>query len=143
MGARSPSQRSFGLVDQLPHDVGYGQDFFDSSRSLSCPNQRFSTRSAAEPFDNFRPKAFSVPARLIPFSAPFIQKCSAQGSPDGAVSDRTEPWNDVVENLGLHRVFGMRLDDRLLPIIVNRRFFGREETGPYVDIKAAAMPRPS
>ena len=91
MGARNPSQRSFGLVDQLPHDVGYGQDLFDGSSGLSRPNQRFSTLSAAESFDKFRPKAFPVPAGLIPFTAPFIQKRSAQGSPDGAVSDRAQP----------------------------------------------------
>jgi hypothetical protein len=29
MGARNASQRSFGLVDQLAHDVGYGMcEFF-------------------------------------------------------------------------------------------------------------------
>ena len=65
MGARNPSERSFGLVDQLPHDVGYGQDFFDASSGLSRPNQRFSTMSAAEPFDDFRPEAFSVLALVF------------------------------------------------------------------------------
>lgn len=65
MGVRNLSQRSFGLADQLADDVGYRQDFFDSASGLSRPNQRFSTPSATEPFDNFRPKDFSVPERLI------------------------------------------------------------------------------
>ena len=72
IGARRPSQRGFGLVDQLPHNVGYGKDFFDSSSGLSRPNQRFSALSAPEPFDNFRPKACAVSARFIPFAAPFV-----------------------------------------------------------------------
>lgn len=90
MGARDSSQRSFGLVDQLPHDVGYEQGFFDSSGGLSRPNQRFSTLSAAEPFDNFRPKRRSLfrraSSRLLPHHpeteyAGFARRCRTRPCP--------------------------------------------------------------
>src|SRR5215469_9865402 len=133
MRSGNPSQCGFGLINQLPHDLSYGLDRCDPSCGLSRPDQRFSTSSPPKSFDNLGPKAWAAPARFIPFSAPFIQKRGAQGPPDGAVADAPRHRNDVVDDLRLHRVLGVGLDDRLLPIIVNGSFFGRKEAGAYVD----------
>ena len=48
-------QRCFGFVNQMPHDLSYTQNLFNSSGGLPRPNQRFSTPSPSDSLGNFSP----------------------------------------------------------------------------------------
>jgi hypothetical protein len=74
MRSGNSRQRSFGLINQLPHYFSNSQDLSDSASGLSRPNQRFSTLSPPKPFCNFRPKAFTIAASFISFGTPFVEK---------------------------------------------------------------------